>query len=99
MHDTVTFNLGGNRVIIFGGFNNSQANQTFDVYDLTCETLPITDGMEQGKSYMPPVLDHASGYLHYYVGYGDQEMKHARLNIGTLLCSCQMRSGYKQIVP
>lgn len=88
VHDTISFNLGGNRVLIFGGYINSQANTTFDVYDLTCETLPNTEALEQGKSYLPPVLDHSSGYLHYYVGYGDQEMKHSRLNIGTLMCSC-----------
>jgi hypothetical protein len=48
---------------------------TFDVYDLTCETLPSVDIAEQGKSYVPPVFDALSGYLHYYVGYGDQELK------------------------
>lgn len=69
------------------------------MYDLTCETLPNTESLEQGKSYVPPVLDAVSGYLHYYVGYGDQELKHARMNIGTLMCSCQMRTGFKQIVP
>ncbi len=98
VHDTISFNVGGNRVIIFGGFNNSQPNQTFDLYDLTCETLPLVEILDLGKSYVPPVLDHVSGYLHYYVGYGDQELKHSRMNIGALMCSCQMRTGYKQVV-
>lgn len=71
VHDTISFNLGGNRVLIFGGFSNSQVNSTFDIYDLTCETLQNTEPLESGKSYVPPVLDHVSGYLHYYIGYGD----------------------------
>jgi hypothetical protein len=71
VHDTISFNIGGNRVLIFGGFSNSQVNSTFDIYDLTCETLQNTEPLESGKSYVPPVLDHVSGYLHYYIGYGD----------------------------
>ena len=71
LHDTLSFNLGGNRVLIFGGNSNSLINTTFDVYDLTCETLLNIEPVETGKCYMPPVLDHTSGYLHYYVGYGD----------------------------
>jgi hypothetical protein len=48
---------------------------------------------------MPPVLDYNSGYLHYYVGYGDQELQHSRLNIGALLCNCISRGGYvKEVV-
>lgn len=42
---------------------------------------------------MPPVLDHGSGYLHYYVGYCDQELHHSRLNIGALICTCATRGG------
>lgn len=49
--------------------------------------------LETGKCYMPPVLDHSSGYLHYYVGYGDQELQHSRLNIGALICNCASRGG------
>jgi len=58
-------------VLIFGGYSNTQPNVTFDIYDLTCETLPNNEQLELGKSYIPPVFDHSSGYLHYYVGYGD----------------------------
>ena len=58
---------------------------------MTCETLGNVEPLETGKCYLPPVLDHNSGYLHYYVGYGDQDLKHSLLNIGTLLCTCSMR--------
>jgi N-acetylneuraminic acid mutarotase len=39
VHDISSFNLGGNRVLIFGGMSNSKNNTSFHIYDLTCETF------------------------------------------------------------
>ena len=100
VHDTMSFNLGGCRVLVFGGHVNNQPNATFDIYDLTCETLQNLEPLEPGKNYMPPVLDMTSGYLHYYVGYGDTMPKHSRLQIGSLICQCQGRTGFsRNVIP
>lgn len=99
VHDTVAFNLGGSRVLIFGGNVNNQVNQHFDVYDLACDMLgPIATKFEASKVFLPPVLDATSGQLHCYEGYGDSELTHAKLNIKSLLCDCQDR-GMQLVLP
>lgn len=39
VHDTVAFNIGGGRVLIFGGSIDGQPNTKFNIYDLTSECL------------------------------------------------------------
>lgn len=39
LHDTLTFNVGGSRVAIFGGMSKNKPNMRVDVYDLTSECL------------------------------------------------------------
>ena len=66
VHDISSFNLGGNRVLIFGGMSNSLHNTSFHIYDLTCETFSEVEELPEGKSFLPAVLDPISGYLHFY---------------------------------
>ena len=62
VHDTVAFNLGGSRVLIFGGSSNNHLNNHFDIYDMTCDLLgPAETKFEAGKVFLPPVLDYSSG--------------------------------------
>ena len=99
IHDSISFNLGGNRVLIFGGASNAQANHTFEVYDLTCEVLgPNETTFTVGKIYVPPVYDSSSGQLHFYLGYGDCELDHSKLNIGSLICTCR-NGATKTVLP
>ena len=39
VHDSLSFYLGGNRVLIFGGQLEKQLNQSYDIYDLTIEIM------------------------------------------------------------
>jgi hypothetical protein len=90
IHDTLAFNLGGGRVMIFGGIKNNTSNTKFEIYDLTCEMLGTEDTfMEMGKLYIPPVYDPSSSILHTFLGYGDLEPKHEKINIQNLLCTCR----------
>lgn len=99
VHDTVAFNLGGSRVLIFGGSTNSQVNSHFDIYDLTCDLLgPTETKFEASKVFLPPVLDASSGQLHCYEGYGDSDLTHAKLNIKSLMCDCRDR-GMQLVLP
>jgi N-acetylneuraminic acid mutarotase len=43
VHDTICYNLGGARVLIFGGSSNDKENNKFDIYDLTCELMNPKD--------------------------------------------------------
>lgn len=67
LHDTIAFNLGGARVLIFGGSSNGIPNTKISVYDLTCDCLTLEETtFDGGKIYLPPVLDLAVGTLHVY---------------------------------
>jgi len=61
VHDTVAFNVGGARALVFGGQANDQPNNQFFVYDLTCDCVDLeqTQQPEGGKIYLPPVFDQA----------------------------------------
>ena len=62
VHDTVAFNVGGARVLIFGGSADGQPNTQFNIYDLTCECLGYDEtSFEGGKVYLPPVFDSNTG--------------------------------------
>ena len=39
VHDTIAFNIGGGRVLIFGGSLDGQPNTKFNVYDLSSECM------------------------------------------------------------
>ena len=39
VHDTIAFNVGGGRALIFGGSADGNPNTRFNIYDLTCECL------------------------------------------------------------
>jgi hypothetical protein len=61
VHDTVSYYLGGCRIMIFGGSINGQNNTAYDIYDLTCELLGKNETtVEAPKVYLPPVLDMTS---------------------------------------
>ena len=78
IHDSVAFNIGAARVLIFGGTNNDKPNSRFDLYDLTCEMLgPDELNCLTGKVFIPPVYDPVMGALHTFLGYGDTEPIHA----------------------
>lgn len=62
VHDTIAFNVGGGRALIFGGSADGNPNTRFNIYDLTCECLGQEDTtFEGGKIYLPPVYDSAAG--------------------------------------
>jgi hypothetical protein len=52
--------------------------------------------VEAPKIYLPPVNDATSGQLHYYVGYADTEVKHCRLNLGNIMCTCKYGTKRKE---
>lgn len=90
IHDSIAFNIGGARVLIFGGTVTDKPNTRFDVYDLTTECLgPDETQMNVGKIYLPPVYDPVQGMLHAFLGYGDNELQHQQLKIQTLMCTCR----------
>lgn len=90
VHDTIAFNLGGARVLIFGGTAKDKPNTRFDVYDLTSECLGAEETqMDVGKIYLPPVYDPVQGVLHAFLGYGDHELQHQQIKIQSLMCTCR----------
>lgn len=67
VHDTVAFNIGGMRALIFGGSANGQPNTKFSIYDMTCDCLSLDETtFEGGKIYLPPAMDLQTGVLHVY---------------------------------
>lgn len=72
VHDTIAFNIGGERVLIFGGSANGTPNTNIAVYDLSIESLGKEESQfDGGKIYLPPVMDMGTGSLHVFQGYGD----------------------------
>lgn len=70
VHDTISFPVGGRRVLIFGGsVADGNPNSYWQVYDLTSECL-INDSdkikFEGGKIYLPPVFDPDENKLHFF---------------------------------
>lgn len=67
VHDTVAFNIGGGRVLIFGGSLDDQSNTKYNIYDLTSECVDQNEtSFHGGKIYLPPVFDMTSGNLHIF---------------------------------
>ena len=90
IHDSVAFNLGGARVLIFGGQVNQKLNNRLNIYDLTCECLGRDETtMQIGKIFLPPVFDPVQGQLHAFLGYGDNELHHEAVKIQNLMCTCR----------
>jgi N-acetylneuraminic acid mutarotase len=70
VHDTISFPVGGRRVLIFGGsLSDGNPNTYWQIYDLTSECL-IEDQdkikFEGGKIYLPPVFDPDENKLHFF---------------------------------
>jgi hypothetical protein len=70
VHDTISFPVGGRRVLIFGGsIADGNPNTYWQIYDLTSECL-IEDQdkikFEGGKIYLPPVFDPDENKLHFF---------------------------------
>lgn len=59
IHDCLTFNLGGARVLIFGGqTKNHCCNDRFDIYDLTLECMsPVEYQLGHGRYALPTVFE------------------------------------------
>ena len=90
IHDSAAFNIGGARVLILGGHNNTKPNDRFDIYDLTTECCgPEENKIENGKMFVPPAYDEKSGFLNTYIGYGDSTVLHAEKLIKGLMCTCR----------
>jgi len=88
VHDTLAFNLGGGRVLIFGGSANGVQNQRYEVVELSGECKPEEEvGFESAKIYLPPVFD--GRRVHLFSGYCDSELKHETIEVRDLLCSCR----------
>ena len=45
--------------------------------------------MDIGKVYIPPVYDPVQGMMHTFLGYGDGELVHRQLKVGSLFCTCR----------
>lgn len=71
----MAFNLGGARVLIFGGSNNEYPKNTYDIYDLTCECIEPAK-LLPGKLYLPGVYDPHMGQLNSFLGYCDSVIDH-----------------------
>ena len=70
VHDTISFPVGGRRVLIFGGsLADGNPSTYWQIYDLTSECL-IEDQdkikFEGGKIYLPPVFDPDENKLHFF---------------------------------
>lgn len=90
LHDSVAFNLGSARVMIFGGSSRKKPNEYVDVYDLSLEVIGQKEfQMQTGKIYIPPVYDPSFGTIHTFLGYGDNDLVHASSKVDGLICSCR----------
>jgi hypothetical protein len=92
IHDTVSFPVGGRRVLIFGGSqSDGQPNTYWQIYDLTSECLLSDEEkitFDGGKIYLPPVFDPDDHKLHFFQGYGDTPLSHDFIPTQNLICHC-----------
>jgi hypothetical protein len=69
IHDSLVWNLGGARVLIYGGTNSEGlTNDRYDIYDLTVECMNIIElSIPNGKYSLPGVYEPAELWALPYV--------------------------------
>jgi len=99
LHDSICFNLGGARVLLFGGQSQvtdragggQQGKNHFDIYDLTMECLGEQDNaFAEGRTYSPGAYEPTMGLFHGFLGYlDDASLVSAPVNVKPLMCTCR----------
>jgi len=77
IHDLQLFNIGHNKVLIFGGHTNSEQNKEIEIIDLSLACLKTQKGnltlKKGGKSYFQPIFSQQKGVLSMVFGYCDEK--------------------------
>lgn len=69
VHDLSAFNLGKERILLFGGHSNTEPSKNVEMIDLSFECFKTKQGKRDltlkdgGKTYFPPFYDPNSGKL------------------------------------
>lgn len=83
LHDLATTYLGGNKIMILGGNNESGISKAIEIKDLSDESNKI-QLKYGGKWYFNPMIDE-KGTLHWFNGYGDSQLIHESFDIKDIL--------------
>ena len=92
IYDSLCFDLGGCRVLIFGGnINIKTKNEKFAMYDLTCECIvPPKVGLNGGDFFIPVVFEQNLNNLNIFQGMpSEDELGHQELKMSPFICTCR----------
>ena len=67
IYDSLCFDLGGCRVLIFGGnINTKTKNEKFEIYDLTCECIDPPKLGLKGDFFLPVAFEQNMNNLNFF---------------------------------
>lgn len=96
LQDSICFNLGGARIMIFGGRGDTgedaKTHNTFEIYDLTVECMGDHERrFPTGRTYLPGAYEPSMGLFHAFLGCcDDADLPSAPINVRKLMCSCRV---------